>query len=195
MILHYFLFQVCPQIRSKNTAQCVTILDQVNNSPMNRNVSQAYTQRFLNHFLHVYNPSRQTPKVFRPKHIRKIKKSPIYHYGILNDNSAPKVTTIDVKPKSKPLVEKPPLVLLPVYMRIPQSNLMIRRPFLENGVMRGLPMNNPTHNGHVFNSIISTTPVSVSTAPILAQRISTIRPFSTRFKFPKDEKLEMLKPE
>lgn len=85
----------------------------------------------------------------------------------------PKVKVIDLKPK---VVEKT-LVVLPVYMRVPQSNLAFR-PYLNDGVLRSpFALHNQIAQAHLNSTTpISNTPVSTT---LISTESSATTPIST----------------
>ncbi|KOB78562.1 Twelve cysteine protein 1, partial [Operophtera brumata] len=146
-----------------------------------KNATKEHIDQVLKHFHHVFFPANlitnSHPAKFTPKHVSKVVKKPIYDYGVLSSVYVPKVKVIDVKPK----VFKKPLTLLPVYMRVPHSNLAFR-PYLNDGVLRSpFALHNQIAQAHlnsatpISTSLISPTPIStpfISTSPISTPLIS-----------------------
>lgn len=177
-------FQTCPITRRKNTPQCAKIFSAMaNTAPLNQqNMTPEKYDEVLNHFHHVFMPTvhvkphRGWP--IRHKYTRRIVKKPIYNYGLLNSRNAPPVRIINVKPT----VQKP-LILVPVYMRVPHNANIFLEPHVNNGVLRSSPfwLHNQIAMAHanVTNSTLTTpTPVSNNTPISSNPPISSSPPIS-----------------
>ncbi|KAG6447910.1 odorant binding protein 26 [Manduca sexta] len=128
------MIMTCPVSRRKDTPQCAKVFTEMTHSiPVHeQNITKVKLDRILNHFHHVFWPVSTQGNHASQKHYKIVKK-PIYDYGILKSKNEPKVQIIDVKP-----VPKKPLVLVPVYLRLPAQN-NLSRPYANDGVWRSNP--------------------------------------------------------
>lgn len=121
------------------------------------------------HYHHAFYPTRHdTPNKIHKKYSSKIVKKPLYDYGFLNSKYAPKVETIDLKPK----VEKKTLVLLPVYMRVPKTSLVLRPH--DSTLRSGSWLQTHGRNRNRQITPISTIP-PVSTTPVSTTPVTYVR--------------------
>ncbi|KAJ0183115.1 hypothetical protein K1T71_001091 [Dendrolimus kikuchii] len=163
------MFLTCPASKKKTTPQCTKLFNQISNT-IPDNLEKV--NQIIKHFHHVFMPQEPVPTYSGPftqrQHSRKLKKNPTYDYGILNSQMAPPVNIIDVKPEVKR-----PLLLLPVYLRLPNDKRAVIRQINNDGIWRSQPfwLHNQIAQAHMNSNA---TPV-VTEPSISSSSVSTTK--------------------
>lgn len=168
----FWHLQTCPTSKRKATPQCTKLFKQMTNTmPEKEKLDQ-----IIKHFHHVFMPQEpESPyngHVIQRKHVKKVLRNPPYNFGILNSHLAPPVKIIDVKPKVQLPEVKRPLVILPVYLRLPNDKRVLIRPLNNNGIWRSPPfsLHNQIAQARISSSIKYTTESSIEYSSISTKK-------------------------